>query len=321
MGFTELNRQKALQHNRKKEIGAQKTYKKFIFILGFLFFFLFSYPVRAENIQKIRTYDENSHSAKIDNAKMELCFDEGDIIMKLIYQNGTSYETELIQGSDIIISDRKTIYFTRYDDQKTLIVRLDTETSKEKVIKSFDKSFYPVTEEFGPNLFLEHLDNNDLYYSLADFSKRAKDDQFKNFNVYRLDLKNGKNLLVAKNADYTTFVKDRLIYMKSEAFDDANLYSVKQNGKDKKTLDFLVSEYKIIKDKIYFIGSKTEHSGLFAFQTDLTFTKTDKISKKIKYKQNQDFNLIEISEKEVLYEIIDSQKGKVYQKKLKLNIK
>lgn len=285
------------------------TMFKFSFLLtAFFCLFLFTTDIKAQDVERVFLMENGENITKnLKDAEMTVEKSEKYYTIHITSNKGSTYESKAAENSALLIHKDDIVFFLRYNNKNTEIVQVNPKTAEEKVIKTYGKKYYP-KEAYFLNLNLAHVDENYLYYSLTDL--KAESDEFKTFDMHRINLENRKTNVVAKGVDREEFTKDRMLY-----FDPANdlgpmnLYSVKLDGKGKKKLNEWVIKFEIIKNKIYYVSSKEPGGKYYVFSANTDFSKVKKLSNSIKTKEFDNLTIGKITDKKVYYEAFDYSKS------------
>lgn len=282
---------------------------RFSFLLtAFWGLFFFATNIKAQDVEHIFLIEDNKNITKdLLNAKMTIKKSGTHYNIHITANDGSTYDSKAVKNSVLLIYKNDRVFFLRYNKKNTEIVQVNPEMAQERVIKTYGKKYYP-KEAYFLNLNLAHADENYLYYSLTDL--KAESDEFKTFDMHRINLENRKTNVVAKGVDREEFTKDRMLY-----FDPANdlgpmnLYSVKLDGKGKKKLNEWVIKFEIIKNKIYYVSSKEPGGKYYVFSANTDFSKVKKLSNSIKTKEFDNLTIGKITDKKVYYEAFDYSKS------------
>lgn len=283
------------------------NFKQSLLFAIFFFLIIFIQNSKAENFKKISlSNEEKEASMDLKASRIKVTQKSKYLDISITTEDGKTYRSKAVLNSHIIVYNNDNIFFIRYNKKNTEIVQVDSATQEEKIIKVYDKKYFP-TDEYNLSLWLHQADKNYLYYSLIDLNFKNKD-LFNSFHMYRINLDSHNIDLIAKNVGRSIFSKDRMIY--TESANDLGpmpLYSVKLSGKASKKLNTRVIDFEIINNKLYYVGTNTKNDTekYYVFSANTDFSNIKKLSNVIKTKPFENLTIGKITDKKVYYEAFD----------------
>lgn len=246
----------------------------------------------------VMAYDTKQITKKLIHSILTLKRKNERAVLTVSLKGGKKYSSPLLAYSNLIIYEKNKLYFIRENPSGPEIVEYNTETAKEKILKSYGKKYLLKDSSFQ-NLVLEHATSDYLYYSLRDLEMN---DYFPVYDVYRVGIDHLKSNLVVKEADRLVFTKNRMIYYDPAGdFGPMQPHSVLLNGKGKKTLKQWVINLRPIKNKLYYVAGEDGSGPFSVYRANNDFTKIEKLSNEIKTEKFDNLYIVKITDKKVYY--------------------